>query len=176
MTPVAASLLIGLGLAGVAVVALIRRTCVVVTVEGTSMIPTFHPGDRVLVRRVGPAGVSAGRLVVTEPPAEGRWDTRRRSGWLIKRVAAVPGDPVPREGAPALRSRPEERVPDGRLVLLGDNPAESLDSRFHGYFRADRIVGVVIRQLPHAARLTGPAPSTGKDFPIVMSSRSRDGR
>lgn len=140
---------VGLALAGAAAaVAGIRCRYVVVTVEGASMAPTLASGDRVLVRRTGPAGIRTGRLVVTRPPAGERWSRMRRSGWLIKRVAAAAGEPVPRDAAPALRDGPEEYVPDGRVVLLGDNPAESLDSRFWGYFRADYVVGVVVRRLP----------------------------
>ncbi|WP_018353344.1 S26 family signal peptidase [Longispora albida] len=151
MMPLAAVLLLAL-----AAVVAVRRRYVVVTVDGLSMAPTVRPGDRVLVRRCGPAGASAGRLAVTEPPAGTRWDHARRPGLLIKRVAAAPGDPVPR--VRALRDRPEPRVPEGRIVLLGDNPDESLDSRSWGYFHTDRIVGVVVRQFPRAVPV-----SSGKD-------------
>ncbi|MFD7325751.1 S26 family signal peptidase [Streptomyces sp. NPDC059875] len=139
-------------MAAVATVAGIRLRYVVVTVEGASMAPTLASGDRVLVRRTGPAGIRTGRLVVTRPPTDERWARGRRSGWLVKRVAAAAGEPVPRDAAPALRTRPEEQVPDGRVVLLGDNPAESLDSRFWGYFRADHVVGVVVRRFPSDLR------------------------
>jgi signal peptidase I len=137
---------------------LVRRRYLVVTVEGISMMPTLADGDRVLVRRTRPDRIGVGRLVVTEPPTGGRWDAMRLPEWLIKRVAAVPGDLLPRETVPALRDLLEERVPDGQVVLLGDNPAESLDSRFCGYFRYEGIAGVVVRPLPRATPPSRPAP------------------
>lgn len=66
---------------------------------------------------------------------------------MIKRVAAVPGDPVPRDEVPALADVPEACVLPGKLVLLGDNPDVSYDSRRAGYFPAERVLGVVVRSL-----------------------------
>lgn len=68
--------------------------------------------------------------------------------WLIKRVAAAPGDPVPRPTVPALAHTADGRVHPGRLVLLGDNAAGSFDSRQLGSFPADRVLGVVILPRP----------------------------
>ncbi|MFE3554817.1 S26 family signal peptidase, partial [Streptomyces sp. NPDC059193] len=121
----------------------LSRRFVVVTVRGPSMEPAYRDGDRVLVRRGGRPG--NGEVVVAEHPGAAR---RGESGLLIKRVAAVPGDRIPRVGVPALARAPGSRVPDGRLVLLGDNRPVSLDSRELGYFPADRVLGRVLRQLP----------------------------
>ncbi|MCQ0009633.1 S26 family signal peptidase [Actinomadura madurae] len=38
-------------------------------------------------------------------------------------------------------------VPDGRLLVLGDNPDRSLDSRHYGYLSGDGVLGVVVRRL-----------------------------
>ncbi|MER5701586.1 S26 family signal peptidase [Micromonospora sp. NPDC002296] len=145
-----AAVVLGLGLA-LFVRAVLSRRLVSVTVHGVSMEPTYRQGDQVLVRR-RPAG--AGEVVVVEQPdADGRWRspemsarpgdlTRRR--WLIKRVAAAPGDEVPRDRVPALADTAEDRVPAGHLVLLGDNPRASLDSRSVGYFPAARVLGTVV--------------------------------
>jgi signal peptidase I len=35
------------------------------------------------------------------------------------------------------------------LVLLGDNPDWSYDSRQFGYFPAERLLGVVVRTIVH---------------------------
>ncbi|MGP3685989.1 S26 family signal peptidase [Streptomyces sp. IBSNAI002] len=121
----------------------LSRRFVVVTVRGPSMEPAYRDGDRVLVRRGGPP--RNGEVVVAEHPGAAR---RGDFGLLIKRVAAVPGDRIPRVGVPALARAPGSRVPDGRLVLLGDNRPVSLDSRELGYFPADRVLGRVLRQLP----------------------------
>lgn len=138
------------GLVGLvfATAAVLFGRLVVVTVRGPSMEPTYCDGDRVLVRRH--RGPAPGRVIVVDrawrpaAPAPGH-------RWMIKRVAAVPGDPVPRETVPALEDVPENRVPPGRLVLLGDNAAVSFDSRQAGYFSADRVMGTVIRSLPRPA-------------------------
>lgn len=132
------------------------RSYAIVRVRGPSMEPSFHDGDRVLVRRGVPPAVGA--VVVVEqpsgtgwsqpplPPRAGRAATGRRT-WIIKRVAAVPGDQVPRHRVAALAEVAEERVPPGRLVLLGDNSAVSYDSRRFGYYPADRVLGTVARPI-----------------------------
>ncbi|MGC7094280.1 S26 family signal peptidase [Amycolatopsis lurida] len=120
-------------LAVLAAAVVVHRKLVLVTVRGQSMEPTYREGDRVLVRRG--ARLVPGRVVVLASPP-GTVD----QGWLIKRIAATAGDPVPdRLSGPA-----GTRVPAGKLVLLGDNPEVSLDSREIGYFPADRVLGAVI--------------------------------
>jgi signal peptidase I len=128
--------LLGLGLTALLAV---RRFLVVVTVHGASMEPTFHHGDRVLVRRHRTP--RAGQIVVVKPVTPGP------QRWLIKRVASIPGDPVPRDRIPALIDVAESHVPPDRLVLLGDNAATSYDSRQTGYFPTAHLLGVVVRRL-----------------------------
>ncbi|MEV4759314.1 S26 family signal peptidase [Micromonospora sp. NPDC049559] len=151
---VVAGLVLSLGLVAVL---LLRRRLAVVTVLGASMEPAYHDGDRVLVRRT--AAFTPGQVVVAESPRAGRgWPQpplgRTAGGgavagrtWIIKRVTAVPGDPVPRERVPALARVPGATVPPGKLVLLGDNAEASIDSRQLGYFPAERVLGAVLRQL-----------------------------
>jgi hypothetical protein len=78
-------------------------------------------------------------VVVAVRPASGP------SRLIIKRVAAGPGDPVP-PGVAVGAEPPGARVPTGRYVLLGDNPADSYDSRVFGYLPAEHIIGVAGRQ------------------------------
>ncbi|MEU7877258.1 S26 family signal peptidase [Microbispora bryophytorum] len=143
------------------------RTLRVVEVHGESMEPGLWSGDRVLVRRVRPgrprrpgrpgrSGLFARRV---------RWVRRRvRRGdivvisrvgpgegvaldggtnLVIKRAAAVAGDPIP----PGFEALGETRVPPGRLLVLGDNPSRSTDSRQWGLLPECRITGVVLRRL-----------------------------
>jgi signal peptidase I len=127
-----------------------RRRHLVVTVQGQSMSPTYQHGDRVLVRRRRPHdGRRVGEVVVVDLPARLRpvpdgtsAEDSLRNRRVIKRVAAVAGDPVP---FPIEGSEPV--VPAGCLVLLGDNPDSSGDSRMFGYVGADDVVGVVRRTL-----------------------------
>ncbi|MFE7787467.1 signal peptidase I, partial [Streptomyces libani] len=174
-----------LGLAGLlpAAAVLLGHRLVVVTVRGVSMAPAYRDGDRVLVRRT--ARPTRGQVLVVERPAvHTRWPSgplpagagARAVGqrqWLIKRLAALPGDPVPEpmlSASPFARPRPPRvpepmlsapplarpgppRVPAGSLVLLGDNPQHSVDSRHFGFYPADRVLGTVVRPLrPARAR------------------------
>lgn len=124
----------------------LRRTLVVVTVNGESMEPTFRHGERVLVRRVGISSVRRGQVVVVAPGRPQRL-SRDYPLWMIKRLRAVPGDPVPRDEVPMLGAEPEPTVPAARMVVLGDNPSGS-DSRQLGYFYTANLLGVVVRRLP----------------------------
>lgn len=141
----------GLGLVVVlaAVAIWVRRRLVAVTVTGNSMLPRLGPGTRVLVRRTRD-GVARGDIVVFARPR-----TTERA-WMIKRVLAVPGDPVPRREAPVLWGHPGDLIPARHLVVIGDNPAESYDSREFGYLRAEALLGVVVGQLSEPARNSGP--------------------
>ncbi|MEU9363640.1 S26 family signal peptidase [Streptomyces avermitilis] len=137
--------------AGTVVARSLGRVLVSVTVRGTSMAPAYRDGDRVLVRRDRPP--ARGQVVVVEglppggqprhPAPAGESGPGRT--WLIKRVAAVPGDPVPRDQVPALAHVREDRVPLGKLVLLGDNLDVSHDSRRMGYFPMDSVLGTVLK-------------------------------
>lgn len=152
----AVPLVAGLALAAAGTTLWLRRRYAVVDVIGVSMSPAYHPGDRVLVRRVPGTAVRRGAAVVFEPDygTEDAAGPRPRvrsdaaikgRSWLLKRAVAVPGDPVPRHEVPALRDVPEAAVPPGCLVVLGDNPPASLDSREFGYVAAERVLGVVVR-------------------------------
>ena len=97
-----------------------------VAVKGLSMAPTLLPGDHLLVR---PARqLRRGDLVVVrDPDAAGRW--------VVKRVAALPGEEVDVGGRTLAAG-------DG-IVLLGDNPAQSTDSRVYGAVSLEDVHGRV---------------------------------
>jgi signal peptidase I len=143
------AILAALGVAFVAVAAavvLVRRRFVVVNVVGVSMTPTLRAGQRVLVRRVPFHTLRPGQIVVLSFPP-GVVEGEDTPAWMVKRVLAVSGDPVPRDEVATLRDEPGERVPAGRFVVVGDNPARSLDSRTFGYARADMFLGTVTRSM-----------------------------
>lgn len=115
------------GLAGVAA----RRRLLVVRVRGTSMQPTLHPDDRALAVRV--RSTRRGDIVVCRKPEAvvGRQ-------LIVKRVAAVAGDPLP-------HGRPGECVPAGRVFVVGDNTV-STDSRHFGPLpQRDVVARVLVR-------------------------------
>jgi hypothetical protein len=73
---------------------------------------------------------------------------------VIKRVASVPGGPVPESVRSAAGGI--SVVPDGKLVLLSDNPAGN-DSRRWGLISGNELLGPVISTLPQ-----GPRPNPGR--------------
>ncbi|HEV2376783.1 MAG TPA: S26 family signal peptidase [Streptosporangiaceae bacterium] len=151
--------------------AVVRRRFVVVHIMGASMQPTYADGDRVLVRRRRDR-LSVGSVVVLRPPRDGSPRGRPlggawrhsflaegtagagateaiRNGWLIKRVAALPGDPVPESVRAATNG--VTVVPAGALVVLSDNPGGA-DSRRWGFVAADDLLGAVTAKLSPSPR------------------------
>jgi signal peptidase I len=132
----------------------LRYRFVVIDVAGDSMEPTYRAGDQVLVRRSGAGGLRDGDVVVVEVPARsGRWSDPpssqpvRRRTWMIKRVAARPGDPVPATAADSAGLTAGAPVPPGFLVVLGDNVEASFDSRTAGLVPVGHLLGVVVRRM-----------------------------
>lgn len=82
------------------------------------MLPTLKPGDEVLVdaRAYRSAMPHVGDVVVAAHPY-------RPNFWLIKRISQVQSD--------------------GRCYLVGDNRAESTDSRAYGWFEQTDLLGKV---------------------------------
>jgi signal peptidase I len=127
----------------------IRRNLVLVHIDGPSMLPTLADGDQVLARRRRPERVRAGHLVLLAPPAEPGAVRPSDPGrlWFVKRLVATSGEVLPEDLAelPVLGGR--QTVPAGFLVVVGDNPDESYDSRQEGFIPQSRVRGVVIRRL-----------------------------
>ncbi|WP_406329348.1 S26 family signal peptidase [Streptomyces sp. NBC_00203] len=144
-------------LAAAGAVLYVRRRTLVITVKGVSMRPTLSAGDVLIGRRVRARRLRSGQIVVVEKPNPGEdwksWSWPERSRHLmIKRLAALPGEPVPA----AVRGRlGTGAVPPGAVVVLGDNLAESVDSREIGYFPLERVVGVALRTYTRGPRDIG---------------------
>ncbi|WP_433042542.1 S26 family signal peptidase [Dactylosporangium sp. CS-033363] len=124
-----------------------RRNLVLVRIDGPSMLPTLADGAQVLARRTTRA--ATGRLVLLAPPAEAGAVQPGNAGrlWFVKRLVATAGEPVPDAltGFAALAGH--ATVPAGCLVVTGDNPAESYDSRQEGPIPASRLRAVVLLTL-----------------------------
>ncbi len=142
-------------LAGLVVLA--RHRFLVVTVRGDSMLPALHDGDVVLARRCRLAELRVGDVVIIrwadpKTPVVGQ----QAPQWMVKRVVALPGDPVPRSvreaavGVPAEvaaavagAAAAPEVVPEGSLIVFGDNGG--YDSRVFGLLNGARPRAVVVR-------------------------------
>jgi signal peptidase I len=112
-------------------------------VAGGSMRPTLLDGDRILTNQlayglrlpftnVWPirwAGPQRGDVVVLYSPVDGKR--------LVKRIVAVPGDPLEKD-CPT-----EAMVPPGMYFVRGD-AADSFDSRTFGCVPRERILGRVV--------------------------------
>lgn len=102
-----------------------------VTVKGRSMEPTLRHGQRVMVLRWPGHRVKRDSIVLMR-------EAGRPDSFFIKRIAAVAGDPTPQECSRLVG----RTVPAGQVVLLGDNPEDSVDSRLQGGYAAADIVGL----------------------------------
>jgi signal peptidase I len=137
-------------------VLILRTHLALVRVRGTSMLPGLRPGDRVLVRQGMPSGrprrLRVGMVIVVRfplvaPAPRGVWPVAPRLGWdrwIIKRVAALPGDAVPgtmREAAGGAVT-----VPEQTLLVSADNPTGT-DSRQWGFIQTSDVLGPVVKKL-----------------------------
>ena len=126
-------------------------------IPSESMVPTLHIGDRVLVNKMSYRlhDVNRGDIVVFERPS-GETDPRIKD--LIKRVVALPGETIEaRDGRVLINDRvleepylpsgtttaniPRQLIRPKHVFVMGDNRANSRDSRVFGQIREDIIVG-----------------------------------
>ena len=105
------------------------------------MYPALAPGDWLLVDPTTRHWPRRGSIVVARQPASGLL--------VVKRVAARPGDWVPTR-AGQLHLGPDE------AWLLGDAPADSVDSREYGAVTLDRLVGRAWLRYGPVGRPLGP--------------------
>ncbi len=125
----------------------IRHRLIVTEVHGPSMLPTYRDGDRLLTRRAGRSPLRPGQVVVLRNPRPAGVPGSSTGPLLVKRVAAVAGDRLPPDMPDLPPDLPDGRVPAGHLVVLGDNRAQSLDSRQLGPIPVGNIVGTVVRRM-----------------------------
>ena len=128
-----------------------------------SMLPTLQLQDRILVEKLRPRlgqPLPSGSIVVFHaPPAlvQAGYDPNAA---LIKRVIGRPGDEIAvrdgqlwRNGAPVEETWRREPidysfgpviVPEGNLLVLGDNRNASLDSHLWGPLPTERVIGTAV--------------------------------
>lgn len=123
-------------------------------VEGRSMQPRLHDGERILVDKLSPRlrGIARGEVVVFRSPA----DTRR---YLVKRTIGLPGETIEVRAGKVFvdGSEIEEgyvseslfdsdsygplRLGPGSYFVLGDRRSDSEDSRVWGPVDRSLIIG-----------------------------------
>ncbi len=121
-------------------------------VEGQSMEPNLHDNERLIIEKISYRfqEPQRGDIVVIRPP-------RHASVPLIKRVVGLPGDTVEIKlnqvyvndeplleeylEQPTLGNMPAQLVPEGHVLVLGDNRRASNDSRSFGMIPFEDIIG-----------------------------------
>lgn len=147
---------------GAVIVALVIKTFVVQAfrIPSESMVPTLEMGDRVLVNKLSydAHDLNRGDVVVFARP-ENLPAGPDEPKDLIKRVIGLPGDelltkdgqlyvngklleePYLPDGTPTYGIDEPLTVPEGEVLVLGDNRENSSDGRVFGPIPTDTIIG-----------------------------------
>ena len=141
-------------------------------ISSASMVPTLGVYDRILVQKAffSWRDIREGEIVVfSHPPLDNC--PGPEGGDLVKRVIALPGQTIYSSGnsiyvngrllaepylpqydplGPAIASSQHPyRVPPGEFYVLGDNRADSCDSRYWGPLKGSSIIGKVVLTFWH---------------------------
>ena len=144
-------------------------------IPSASMVPTLGVYDRVLVQKAFFTwrDVREGDIVVFSHPPLDQCGGPQEGGDLVKRVIALPGQTIYSSGnsiyingrrlaepylphndplgppIPDASGQHPYRVPPGEFYMLGDNRADSCDSRYWGPIKGPSIVGKVVLTFWH---------------------------
>jgi signal peptidase I len=115
----------------------------IVHVDGKSMQPTLMKGDYALVNVYSYifSVPKKGDIVLVKRKTEVRSDNINLS---IKRITGIPGDTVQFMNAKDNSKIVTVTLPDGEYFLVGDNTANSHDSRHYVPMKDSEIIGKVI--------------------------------
>ena len=141
------------------------------SIPSPSMAPTLAIGDRVLVAQLN-TDPARGDIIVFDRPANDPKTSPDDPDVLIKRVIGMPGETIESrdgvvyvdgkkltedylpEGTETVITSPKT-VPEGTLLVLGDNRSESYDGRYFGPIDKDLIVGRAIARIWPLSRAGG---------------------
>jgi len=131
-------------------------------VPTTTMDPTLHSGDRILVDKIMYRwrGLHHGDLVLVDSARLGIGGTPSP---IVRRVLGLPGDRIacqdghylrgsaeldrPRPPAGQALTCPATTVPPGQVHLVGDNTVAAIDSRQFGPVPQDAVVARVVTRI-----------------------------
>ncbi len=121
-------------------------------VQQVSMQPTINEGERLLIEKVPVAQLQRGDIIIVQPPGS-------QAMPIVKRLIGLPGETVEvRDGKVYINDKaldePYVKIPGGpdyaqaalgsdEYFVLGDNRANSMDSRQYGPIRGKAILGRV---------------------------------
>ncbi len=141
----------------------LRDTNKVYYIPSASMTPTLNVNDKVRTHKVTPGSkIERGWIVIYNAPPGNRSSAKE----VVKRVVGLPGDTIESSGGKVLvndkpldepylgpaivtEELPKTVVPAGSYYMLGDNRANSLDSRSHGAIAQGEITH-------HAVQIVSP--------------------
>lgn len=148
------------GIVAVVIIALVITTRFIgfVFVSGPSMQPNLASGDLILIARSH--NIERYDIVVIQ-------DDHRK---LVKRVIGLGGERIamkngytyingelltePFQYITGHMTFPEMQIPSGQVFVLGDNRANSYDSRTMGPVSVERVRGKMVWRVPYVSRLT----------------------
>lgn len=158
------------------VLALIVRTFLMqaFSIPSDSMVPTLLSGDRVVVWKPSDslADVQRGDVLVFAHPNVKQCPLAPDPKEYIKRVVGLPGEEISSpDGQVLVDGQPIDEnylptdtitdidapisVPDGQLLMLGDNRANSKDGRCFGTISEEAIVGRATARVWPPGRIGG---------------------
>ena len=130
-------------------IGLTRQRLRLVVVQGRSMEPTIHDGQRLLFRRTKPTRLRTGAVTLFTNPLH---QVGVGPPQMVKRLVAVGGSPTPKAVLDASNRIPPgirtslsvaedipTVVPEGYVMVLGDSPG--LDSALRGPIDAHLVWG-----------------------------------
>ena len=144
--------IIGTLLAGVVIFILINVSVQYSIVEGSSMEPNLHDGQRLLINKIAYSNPQRGDVIIFPPPHVANPEKD-----FIKRIIGLPGELIEiKDGVVYINDSPLDEpyivdnagidlpltvVPDGEYFVLGDNRGNSSDSRGGWTVPREDIVG-----------------------------------